>query len=427
MSRERPTDRRHEPRARKVSRSRSSRKPEGTTEVLETAQVSVGRFLRSTRQALHLTQAQVADKTRDSPWQLSRAAVSAIERGQNFPGLEAMLALSNVLHIDPKELIERARLTAVVPVDVSGLSEEELEQRASQFFWAGDFSKALSVYDAMVHKLALEGPRQAEAPEAPEALARLATLEVRRATTLKRIGALISAIASTERAISLSTGIPTIQAEAYIVLADLQAQRGHLPLAKDAAERAIELAAQFNPERLSWAYMVQGKVQYLSGEFGAAKQSFLDARSQAEAHADPRHLSHIAGDIGNCCMALGDREAAQGWLERAVAHAREHKQPALEASWLVELGKIAMVRGAAEDADRLAQQALKLARPRDHQLTVFRAEWLRHRVTVQTRPGEPDRERAVLLEELSRQLDEHEGIDEIIEYREFVRRAREGG
>ena len=252
MSRERPTNRRHEPRARKVSRARSSRKPEAAAEVLETAQASVGRFLRSTRESLHLTQAQVADKTRDSPWQLSRAAVSAIERGQNFPGLEAMLALSNVLHIDPKELIERARLTAVVPVDVSGLTDEDLEQCASQFFWAGDFGKALSVYDAMVHKLALEEPQQSEA------LARLATLEVRRATTLKRIGALISAIASAERAISLSTRMPAIQAEAYIVLADLQAQRGHLPLAKDAAERAVDLAAQANPQRLSWAYMVQG-------------------------------------------------------------------------------------------------------------------------------------------------------------------------
>ena len=87
--------------------------------VLEAAQISVGNFLRSTRESLRLTQAQVAAKTRESPWQLSRAAVSAIERGQNFPGLEAMLALSNVLHIDPKELIERARLTAVVPMDIT--------------------------------------------------------------------------------------------------------------------------------------------------------------------------------------------------------------------------------------------------------------------------------------------------------------------
>ncbi len=268
--------------------------------MLETAQSSVGNFLRSTRESLRLTQAQVAEKTRESPWQLSRAAVSAIERGQNFPGLEAMLALSNVLHIDPKELIERARLTAVVPVDITGLSDRELEDRASQYFWAGDFRQALSVYDAMVHKLALE------APERKEVVLQLATLEVRRATTLKRIGALISAIACVERAISLSTKLPAIQAEAYVVLADLQAQRGHLPLAQDAAARSIELCKRANPKRLAWAYMVQGKASYLADEFGAAKQAFLEGREQAATHDDQQHMSHIAGNIGNCCVALGD-------------------------------------------------------------------------------------------------------------------------
>ena len=195
MSPERPTKRRPESRGRRTSRPRKRGRTDSSADVLESAQASVGSFLRSTRVSLRMTQAQVAEKTRESPWRLSRAAVSAIERGQNFPGLEAMLALSNVLHIDPKELIERARMTAVVPVDITGLSDEELENRASQFFWAGDFKRALSVYDAMADKLALE------APEQEEVVARLATLEVRRATTLKRIGALISAIARAERAL----------------------------------------------------------------------------------------------------------------------------------------------------------------------------------------------------------------------------------
>ena len=78
------------------------------TPLLEAAQVTVGNFLRTTRESLRLTQAQVAERSHKTPWQLSRAAVSAIERGQNFPGLEAMLALSNVLNIDPKEVLERA-------------------------------------------------------------------------------------------------------------------------------------------------------------------------------------------------------------------------------------------------------------------------------------------------------------------------------
>lgn len=413
MPGERLPTRRDAPRAKNLPSAKTSRK----VSVIEAAQSSVGNFLRATRESQRLTQAQVAAKTRESPWQLSRAAVSAIERGQNFPGLEAMLALSNVLHIDPKELIERARLTAVVPVDVTGLSDRQLEDRASQYFWAGDFRHALSVYDAMVQKLALE------APERKEVIRRLATLEVRRATTLKRIGALISAIASVERAISLSTKIPAVQAEAYVVLADLQAQRGHLPLAQDAAQRSIELCERANPKRLAWAYIVKGKALYLGQDFGEAKQAFVEAREQAAAHDDQQHMSHIAGNIGNCCVALGDIGEAREWIERAVEFSRRFEQPALEASWLVELGRIAMLQHRTTEADSLAQAALKIARPSGHNLTVFRAEWLRHRVARPERSESSDRERVALLRKLFLQLDEHEGVDEIVEFKQTVLRT----
>ena len=173
-------------------------------------------FLRTTREAQRLTQEQVSAMTKGSPWQLSRAAISAIERGQNFPGMEAMLALSTVLYVDPKELIERARLSTVVPLDISEISYEDLDRKASQYFWAGDFRKALSVYDAMLEKVALEALDESE-----EVAGRVAKLEVRRATALKRAGAMLSAIATAERAISLSADSPETQARAYVVLAVL--------------------------------------------------------------------------------------------------------------------------------------------------------------------------------------------------------------
>jgi tetratricopeptide (TPR) repeat protein len=279
------------------------------------------------------------------------------------------------------------------------------------------------VYDALVHKLALEAPEEAR----DQLAARLATLEVRRSTTLKRVGALISAIASIERAISLAMRLPRIQTEAYVVLADLQAQRGHLPLARDAAERAIDLATESYPERLAWAYMVKGKAVFLAGEFDEAKQTFLRARQQAEAHGDRQHLSHIAGDVGSCCQALGDLAEAQNWTEQAVQLARERKQPALEASWLVELGKIRLECGDAKEADRLARAALDIAAPAEHRLTVFRAEWLRHRIVRRESPDASDASRVHLLEQLFRQLDQHEGIDEIVEFRDTILRARDAG
>ena len=364
----------------------------------------------------------MAGRTRESPWQLSRAAVSAIERGKNFPGLEAMLALSAVLHIDPKELIERARLS-VVPVDVTGLSHDEMEGRASQYFWAGEFNKALAVYDAIVEKMMLEG-----AGESREAAALLARVEVRRATALKRAGALLSAIASAERALSLSRYDRAIQAEVYVVLADLQVQRGHLPLADDAARRAIELSAHGGLAVQSWAWMVQGRTRYLAQEFDEAREAFLQARRYAMEGADEQHLAHIEGNIGSCWIALNKLEQGRAAIERAVELAKKRGQVHLEASWAVELGKIAITEERLDDARKLAQAALRIALPRDHSLTIFRAEWLLYKLNLRIEPGVQDRRRLTRLRELFLELDQHEGIEEIQEYKAVVLRGtRDGG
>ena len=101
-----------------------------------------------------------------------------------------MLALANVLYVDPKELVERARLSTAVPVDITGLTHEQLERQASRYFWSGDFRKAISVYDAMLEKISLEDEGPSENRQR-----RIATLEVRRATALKRAGALASSAA----------------------------------------------------------------------------------------------------------------------------------------------------------------------------------------------------------------------------------------
>lgn len=363
----------------------------------------------------------MANRTRESPWRLSRAAISAIERGKNFPGLEAMLALSSVLHIDPKELIERARLS-VVPLDVSGWSQEKLELQASRHFWAGDFNKALAVYDAIVEKTMLEG-----AGESREAAAFLTRIEVRRATTLKRAGALLSAIASAERALFLSRHDRETQAEVYVVLADLQALRGHLPLAEDAARRAIELSAKSTLAVQSWAWMVLGRTRYLAQSYTEAREAYLQARRCALEDGDEQHLAHIEGNIGSCWTSEGELELGRAALERAVELARKRGQPHIEASWAVELGKIALTEGRFDDAHRLARTALRIALPHGHSLTVFRSEWLLHKLHLRIKPGVQDRKRLTRLHELFLELDQHEGIEEIQEYKALVLRGTQNG
>lgn len=387
----------------------------GTEEEVQTAQQAVGKFLRAARSAQSLTQAEVASMTRESPWRLSRAAISAIERGQNFPGLEAMLALSNVLYVDPKELIERARLSSVVPVDITGITYEELEQKALRHFWAGEFRQAISVYDAMAEKLALEPAEDRE-----ERAKRIAQLEVSRSTALRRAGALHAALATAERAVSLAHEYPAIQARAYIALATTQCERGHLPLARDATQRAIDLAQNGGARLQGWAWMSRAQVHFVSGRSEDSREAYLEARRCAEVAGDHDHLTHIEGSIGICHHVQGDLETAREWIGRAIESARSRDQFALEARWLVELGRVEFTAGALDLAEEHARAALRVAEPREQTLTIFRAEWLRHLVQRRTDPSDADTARLDLLRQLFLQLDQHQGIEEIREFRNAV-------
>ena len=135
------------------------------------------------------------------------------------------------------------------------------------------------------------------------------------------------------------------------------------------------------------------------------------------------HLTHIDGNIGICWLGQGRIDDARKWVERAIESARERKQPALEASWLIELGRISLEQDQAEQADGFALSALRIARPREQTLTVFRAEWLRHLVVRHVAPNKADSARLAYLRKLFMQLDQHEGVDEIQEFRRTAMRA----
>jgi len=112
-------------------------------------------------------------------------------------------------------------------------------------------------------------------------------------------------------------------------------------------------------------------------------------------------------------------------VRRAVELARQRAQPTLEASWLVELGKISVQDRRYDEADGFAQAALRLAKPVEHHITVFRAEWLRHRIVKQKDPEQNDRHRLAYLRKLFLMLDQYEGIEEVQQFRKQVILAAE--
>lgn len=409
MGRKTPTGGDQTP-ARKQSpvRSKSSRsaRPSATT----AATRAVGSFLRGVRETQRLSQARLSELTGSEPWKVSRPVISAVERGEHLPSFEALIALSKVLHFDPMELLERAELAVAVPVDVTNLSLDDLRNQGRDYALAGDYRSALGAYDAMLERAALDPPSEDE-------LRRLrAEIELRRAGALSRCGALLSGEASAKRAVSLAADYPDYQSFAYAVLAKLQIKRGFLPLARDHAQRAVDLAAACGPAVAGRAQLQLGEVLFDSEDFGSATEVFLKARELLREGNDADHASHAEGNVGLCWAARGDPAKARVWFRRGLELARKHGLPIIEARWLTELGRLALDEGRLDEADRYARAALAIARPRDHWLTLFRAEWLRHLVVGKKDAKAPDKQRLALLRKVMVHLADHKNEREIREY-----------
>lgn len=378
---------------------------------------TVGSFLRSARESQRLSQEQLAAMTGGSGWGVSRAAIGAVERGRSLPSLEALVTLSRVLHFEPTEVLERVDLAATAPLDLTGISLEQLGRRAYDYFWESDFRRAAATYDVMLERLALDPPADREKLEHLRS-----GIELRRAAALRRCGALLSAEAAAKRSISLRGGGRDVQAQAYALLAKIEVQRGFLPLATVHAQKAVELAEGCEDRVLARALLEKGDVLFASDDFEAAKSTFLEARDLLMRARDEKHLSHAEGNIGLCHARLRDPGKARTWFGRALDLARAQRFPSLEARWLTELGRLALEQGDPEEADRLATAAARVARSNEDPIGTFRAEWVRHLVAVARDSGIEDRQRLGLLRRLLVRVGDHVGEQEV---QEFLAETRE--
>lgn len=373
----------------------------------------VGLFLRATREAQKLSQQQLAELTRGEPGSVSRAMISAVERGRHLPGLDVLLTLSRALHFSPTEILERLELARGEQVETAERSWESLEQEATRSFWSGDPRRAVACYEAMARLLEAN-----PVAEMREQLRRAATLHVRRGAALRRCGALTAARSAAERAIAMTETVPDLQAQAYVVLAATLVQVGCLPLARDAAQRAVEIAEPCDSRVRAWALLEKGEVLAASQRFEEARVAFVEAGRHVALSGERTHEIQVAGNIGACLWRLGHHDRARERFVEAVTLARKQGVPASEAFWLVELGRLAFDRGALDEAEARARAALGVAKPHDLALTVFRAEWLRHLVRRRAAPDDPDRHRVAYLKRLYHRLADHEGHAEILEFRE---------
>ncbi len=376
---------------------------------------TVGAIFRTARESQRLSQEQVAELTNGRSGQISRTAISDIERGKCLPGLEAFVSLSRALKIEPAEVLERVDLASAVPVDLTDLPLEDLLKRGEEFLWAGDYRKALSVYDAMLDRLVLCPPENED-----ERRRWHSRLEVNRAVALRRCSAVKAAQAAAQRAVELSGGMPELQAEAYMVFASVLSHEGHLTLAGVASDQAIALSAETNATLKGRAWSQRGNVLFRMGRHREAREAFLKSAKLLRQTDRYHDQIKVEGNLGACSLELGQRSQAGERFKKAIELARKFQAPAAEAFWLIELGRTALDDGKLDEADAYGQASLRIAKPADQFLTIFRAEWLLHLVVKARDPKATDRNRLAYLRKLYVRVQEHQGLSVIKEFETTV-------
>lgn len=343
---------------------------------------------------------------------VSRATISALEQDKHSPTAATLVAIARVLHIDPMEVIDRLEVAEASNGAPAGGSRADLEARLRECLASEEFHECLAALNALLGNLRRDTVLD------PRARARCEIeWRTRRAWVLERIGALVAAKADAERALAGSAEHPEHQAEIYLVLSRTHARLGNLPLALDAAERAVARSTLGAEELQVRAWLQKGRVSQLAGAHEEARQAFVAGREHAVPAGDTALILECEGSAGVCLLELGRVREAHMRVLQCVERARRHGMPMREARWLVELGRIAFADGRTADAQRHADAALRLARQCEEWPIVFGATMLRHRIARRVDPADPDRRRVAYLRKILGWVGTHADHRDMREFR----------
>ncbi len=365
------------------------------------------------RESLGLTQEQMAASTRSRPWPISRTTIGSIEKGQTSPHMVSIVAMTEALRIDPMEVLDRLKLAVAPPPGTDKATYEELDRQWRPLFHAGHFQETLAVLDRMAALI----PGQ---PDSNEVAFHRAQLELRRATTLKRLGALTAARGSAERAIALSGDHADLHADSMTALADIHLLLGNIHVGVHTASAAVELSQDRNTGVACRALLVKGRAHWERREYEQARQAFLSARELAVQSKEQQHQIHCEGNIGSCLAKLGHMKHAEAQVSKAVELARTHRKHEKEALWLVELGRILSALNKQEEAFSYSEMALRIAQKGKFWGIAFRAVMLQHRLVRVHDPANPDRNRLHYLKKLYSWMEEHTIDEDVAEFLEEV-------
>jgi transcriptional regulator with XRE-family HTH domain len=377
---------------------------------------TVGAMLRTSRQALGLSQHRVSDLTAEHGIPVSRSAICDIERGCNMPGVESLVSLCDVLQLDPRELLERVVFPTELVGDVANCSIGEMKRRVSLLYWSCQYRATATVCAALLDRVELERPGE------PAERRRLcARIEISRAGALRRCGRLQAAEAAARRSLRFAAGNEDLQAESLIALARLHLDDALVALAQAESDQAVRMAqAGGSPRVLAFAWAVMAGSLHYALRLEEAADAHRRARGFSIQAGDQRIQAGIEGSFGSCLEDLGHPSAALRQYTTAVDLARKGGDPNGEVCWQLETGRMALRLEAPDEAERRAAAALRIARMGDNPLSMFRGIWLQHQIARRRNSRKPDRQAVTYLKRLYPRVAGFKGIDAVREFKREI-------
>jgi len=232
-----------------------------------------------------------------------------------MPSVDALVGLCRSLDLDTNEILERVAIGVRASLDVSDKGWEELRSGAEELFWEADYGGhwRCTTRCSSGSPMSRRGVR-----------ARVVKPGSRSTVRSRYVNAAPCALRRPPPSGRLLSreGMPTLQAEALMVLASLWSHEGLPDVAEPIARRAVDLSSQGGAKLQGQAWNQLAIVLVRAGRPDEAHGALLEARKFARAARDYRNALSIEGHIGSCLMARGRPRKVLRARHRPGAEAR---------------------------------------------------------------------------------------------------------
>ncbi len=316
-----------------------------------------GRWIRNHRNILGLSQAGLLRRLEHRGVRVSQSALSRWETGEACPPLELVPALTDCLGAtlaSAEEVLARSA-RAAADLDLTGRSPGDLRREADRAARAGNFHRALPLYEAALDLLRL-GDSPPDPPAEAAVLLPLAWvhynlwhLELAR-DTLRRLG-------------SLPGLPPAARLRRHLLRVALEHRYGDDELAAVLAADAERRLDELRGEDHAFACHALGQFRFSIEQYGAAVPLLRQARAGWQELANRLETARVTALLGYSLARAGEDPGAGERLLREAADMADgdnHRDVSCQARRL--LGDLLLRRGNVADGMALLENSISLAR-----------------------------------------------------------------